>query len=115
MNIKVNFISKLTKTNTSNNIVFVKDNKIKNKFLNTIIKSVLDNQLFKDDKFAQKEFKNTNYIFVNCTNISTSSDFENIGSKLFDYLKKNKIYNSYIEANKINFSQQQFENIIHGA
>ena len=51
MNIKVNFISKLAKTNTSNNIVFVKDNKIKNKFLNTIIKSVLDNQLFKDDKF----------------------------------------------------------------
>ena len=115
MNIKVNFISKLTKTNTSNNIVFVKDNKIKNKFLNTIIKSVLDNQLFKDDKFAQKEFKNTNYIFVNCTNISVSSDFENIGSKLFDYLKKNKIDNSYIYTNKINLSQHQLEKIIHGA
>ena len=115
MNIKVNFISKLAKTNTSNNIVFVKDNKIKNKFLNTIIKPVLNNQLFKDDKFAQKEFKNTNYIFVNCTNISTSSDFENIGSKLFDYLKKNKIYNSYIDVSKINFSQYQLEKIIHGA
>ena len=44
MNIKVNFISKLSKTNTSNNIVFVKDNKIKNKVLNTIIKSILENQ-----------------------------------------------------------------------
>ena len=115
MNIKVKFISKLTKTNISNNIVFVKDNKIKNKVLNSNIKSILDNQLFKDDLFAQKEFKNTNYIFVNCKELSTSSDCENIGSKLFDYLKKNKIENSYIDANQIDFTQEQLEKIIHGA
>ena len=46
MNIKVNFISKLTKTNSVNNIVFVKDNKFKNKILNPIIKSVTNNELF---------------------------------------------------------------------
>ena len=96
MNLKVNFISKLTKTNSVNNIVFVKDNKFKNKFLNPIIKSVTDNELFKDDLFVQKEFNNSNYIFVNFKNMSTSSDCENIGSKLYDYLKKNKLENSCI-------------------
>ena len=90
MNIKVNFISDLTKTKKINNIVFFKNNNIKNKFLNSIIKSVTDNELFKDNFFVQKEFKKSNYIFVNCKKVSTSSDYENIGSKLYDYLKKTK-------------------------
>ncbi len=115
MNIKVNFISKLTKTNSVNNIVFVKDNKFKNKILNPIIKSVTNNELFKHDLFVQKEFNNSNYIFVNFKNMSTSSDCENIGSKLYDYLKKNKLENSCIETNKIDLSQDQLERIIHGA
>ena len=115
MNIKVNFISKLTKTNSVNNIVFVKDNKFKNKILNPIIKSVKNNELFKYDLFVQKEFNNSNYIFVNFKNMSTSSDCENIGSKLYDYLKKNKLENSCIETNKIDLSQDQLERIIHGA
>ena len=115
MNIKVNFISNLTKTNSVNNIVFVKDNKFKNKILNPIIKSVTNNELFKDELFVQKEFKNSNYIFVNFKNMSTSSDCEKIGSKLYDYLKKNKIENSCIETNKIDLSQDQIERIIHGA
>ena len=115
MNIKVNFISNLTKTNSVNNIVFVKDNKFKNKILNPIIKSVTDNELFKNDLFVQKEFNNSNYIFINFKNMSNSSDCEKIGSKLYDYLKKNKIENSYIETNKIDLSQDQLERIIHGA
>ena len=115
MNIKVNFISNLTKTNSANNIVFVKDNKFKNKILNPIIKSVINNELFKDDLFVQKEFNNSNYIFVNFKNMSTSSDCENIGSKLYDYLKKNKLENSCIETNKIDLSQDQLERIVHGA
>jgi len=115
MKIKVNFISNLTKTNSVNNIVFVKDNKFKNKILNPIIKSVTNNELFKDELFVQKEFKNSNYIFVNFKNMSTSSDCEKIGSKLYDYLKKNKIENSCIETNKIDLSQDQIERIIHGA
>ena len=115
MNIKVNFISKLTKTNSVNNIVFVKDKKFKNKILNPIIKSVINNELFKDDLFVQKEFNNSNYIFVNFKNMSTPSDCENIGSKLYDYLKKNKLENSFIETNKIDLSQDQLERIVHGA
>ena len=44
-----------------------------------------------------------------------SSDYENIGSKLFDYLKKNKIENSYFDVSKIDINLIQLEKIIHGA
>ena len=88
MNIKVNFTGKLSKARMINGIVFVKEKKIKNGILNLILKSVLDNELFKDQLFIQREFKNINYIFINCKNLKISSDYENIGSKLFDFLKK---------------------------
>ena len=103
MNIKVNFIRKLSKANIVNGIVFVKAKKIKNSNLNSILKSVLDNELFQDQLFIQREYKNTNYIFVNCKNLNISTDYENIGSKLFDYLKKNKIENSYFDVSKSYF------------
>ena len=115
MNIKVNFTSKLSKAKTVNEIVFVKGKKIKNSVLSSILKSVLDNQLFQDQLFIQREYKNTNYIFINCKKLSMSSDCENIGSKLFDYLKKNKIENSYVNISKIDISHVQLEMIIHGA
>jgi len=115
MNIKVNFTSKLTKAKTVNGIVFVKDNKIKNNILNPILKSVLNNQLFKDELFIQKEHMNTNYIFVNCKKLSKTPDYENIGSKLFEYLKKNKIENSYIDISKVDINHNQLEKVIHGA
>ena len=115
MNIKVNFTSKLSKAKTVNEIVFVKGKKIKNSVLSSILKSVLDNQLFQDQLFIQREYKNTNYIFINCKKLSMSSDYENIGSKLFDYLKKNKIENSYVNISKIDISHVQLEMVIHGA
>jgi len=115
MNIKVNFTSKLTKAKAVNGIVFVKDNKIKNNILNPILKSVLNNQLFKDELFIQKEHMNTNYIFVNCKKLSKTTDYENIGSKLFEYLKKNKIENSYIDISKVDIKHNQLEKVIHGA
>ena len=88
MNIKVNFIRKLPKAKTSNEIVFVKTKNIKNNKLNQILKSVLDNELFQDQLFIQKEHNNKSYIFINCKNLKISTDYENIGSKLFEYLKK---------------------------
>jgi len=115
MNIKVNFTVKLSKGKAVNEIVFVKDKKVKNNVLNSILKSVLDNQLFQDQLFIQREYNNTNYIFINCKKLSMSSDYENIGSKLFDYLKKNKIENSYIDISKIDISHVQLEKAIHGA
>ncbi len=96
MNIKVNFIGKLSKVKTIKEIVFIKGNKIKKNILNPIIKPVLNNKLFQDLLFFEKEYKSMSYVFVNCTKLSTSSDYENIGSKLFDYLKKNKIENAFI-------------------
>ena len=115
MNIKVNFTSQLSKAKTKNEIIFVKDKKIKNSFLNPILKSILDNELFLDQLFVQREYKNTNYIFVNCKKLTMSTDYENIGSKLFDYLKKNKIENSFIDISKIDITHIQLENAIHGA
>ncbi len=114
MNIKVNFIRKLSKARTINEIIFVKGKKIKNNLLNPILKSVLDNELFLDQLFIQREFKNKNFIFVNCNKLKISSDYENIGSKLFDYLNKYKIDSSYIDMSKIDISNINLEKIIHG-
>jgi len=115
MKLKVNFTSKISKSKTLNEIIFVKNKKIKNKDLNLILKAVLDNQLFKDQLFTQKEYKDLNYIFINCNKLSISSDYENIGSKLFEYLNKNKIENSYIDVHKTEINYIQLERIIHGA
>jgi len=82
--------------------------------LNPILKSVLDNQLFQDQLFSQKGFKNVDYIFVNCRKLSISSDYDNIGSKLFDYLNNSKIENSYINIGKIDINNIQLEKILHG-
>ena len=115
MKLKVNFIRKLARAKTINEIVFVKSKKVKNNNLTPILKWVLENQLFKDLEIIQREHKNKNYIFINCKKLSLSSDFESIGSKLFDYLEKNKIENSYINFNTIDISNVQLEKTIHGA
>ncbi len=115
MNLKVNFISKITKAKTLNEILFIKGKKIKNNILSPIIKTVLDNKLFQDQLIIQKEYKNVNFIFVNCKKLSTSTDFENIGSKLFEYLNKNKIENSYIDFSKADINHIQLEKVLHGA
>ena len=115
MKLKVNFISKLSKVKAINEIIFVKNKNIKNNNINLILKTVLDNQLFEEQLLIQKEHKNRNYIFINCKKLSLSSDYENIGSKLFDYLNKNKIENSYIDVKKIEINNIQLEKTIHGA
>ena len=114
MNIKVNYLSKLTRAKPANEVVFVKGKKIKNNILKTILNSVLNNKLFQDQSVIQKEYKNVSYIFLNCQKLSTSCDYENIGSKLFDYLKKNKIGNVFVDTNKIDISNIELENILHG-
>ena len=47
--------------------------------------------------------------------MSISLDYENIGSKLFDYLEKNKIHNSLINVDDNYINRLQLEKIIHGA
>ncbi len=115
MKLKVNFVSKISKVTKANELVFVKNKNIKNKGLKPVLKLILDNQLFKEQLFLQKEYKGRDYIFINCSNSSLSSDYENIGSKLFDYLKNNKIENSFIYSSNANINNIQLEKIIHGA
>ena len=114
MNIKVNFVGKLPKAMSVNEIIFVKDKKIKKVILNSILSSILENKLFHDQLFLQKEYKNVNYIFINCKKLKTSYDYESIGSKLFEYLKKNKIESSYIDSNINYLNNIQLEKVIHG-
>jgi len=115
MKLKINFVSKISKLAKANELVVVKNKNIKNKGLKPILKLILNNQLFKEQLFLQKEYKGRDYIFINCSNSSLSSDYENIGSKLFDYLKNNKIENSFIYSSNANINNIQLEKIIHGS
>jgi len=115
MKLKVNFVSKISKTNTINELVFVKNKNIRQNNLKSILKVVLENELFNEKKFMQKEYNSKNYIFINCNQLSLSSDYENLGSKLFDYLRNNKLENSFIDIKKTNINNIQLEKIIHGA
>ena len=111
MKLKVNFIRKISKVAKINEIVFIKSKKVKN--IN--LKPVLDNELFKEQLIIQKEYSNKNKIFVNCIKTSLSTDYENIGSILLDYLRKNKIEKSFIDVDKNNINKIHFERILHGA
>ena len=115
MKIKVNFASKTPKSAMANEIVFVKNKNIKNNNLKPILKTIFDNKLFKDQLFVQKEHGNKNYIFVNCSKTLLSNDYENIGSKLFEFLKNNKLENVFIDTSKTNINNIQLERTIHGA
>jgi len=115
MKLKVKFTSKLSKARSVNEIIFVKNKNIKNNNLNRILKTVLTNQLFEEQLLIQKEHENRNYIFIDCKKLSSSSDYENIGSKLFNYLNNNKIVNSFIDVKKNEINNIQLEKLVHGA
>ena len=106
MKLKVNFVRKISKAATINEIVFIKSK---------TNKSIVDNELFKEQLIFQKEQNGKNKIFVNCIKTSLSNDYEKIGSKLFDYLKNNKKEKSFIESDKSNINKINLEKILHGA
>ncbi len=114
MKLKVNFVTKLSKAKAENEIIFVKNQNLKNKNLKPILKFVLESKLFQEELFIQKEYNKRNYIFINCRKLTLSSDYENIGSKLFDYLNNSKIENSYIDIGKVDINNIQLEKILHG-
>ena len=114
MKLKVNFATKLSKAKAENEIIFVKNQNLKNKNLKPILKFVLESKLFQEKLFIQKEYNKRNYIFINCRKLTLSSDYENIGSKLFDYLNNSKIENSYIDIGKVDINNLQLEKILHG-
>ena len=66
MKLKLNYINKRNKLDKENHLIFV-NSKIIRKFDKKIdLKIVLENDLFKEKKFLQKNFDNKNYVFINC-------------------------------------------------
>ena len=113
MKLKLNFVTKKPKLSIKNELIFVKNKNFRIGRLNTI--EILNNELFKEKKISQINDNSSNYILVNCIDINKTSDFENLGSKLFDFLTENKIKNTFFNLNIQKITDLQIERILHGA
>ena len=113
MKLKLNFVTKKPKLSIKNELIFVKNKNFRIGRLNTI--EILNNELFKEKKISQINDNSSNYILVNCIDINKISDFENLGSKLFDFLTENKIKNTFFNLNIQKITDLQIERILHGA
>ena len=112
MKLKLNFVSKILKLDGKNELIFINNKNFKHKSLNQ--KEIFENELFKEKKIIQRNHHKDNYIFINCIDQKKSSDFENLGSKLFDFLSKNKIENSFFNLVSLKITNTQIERILHG-
>ena len=115
MNLNIKFVKKIPKQAKENQIILLKDQNPKNKIVKSFNKSVFSNRLFLENSFLSKNLNNKTYLFVNCEKSKTSLDYEKLGSKLYLYLKNNKIENSFIENNFSDLSNIQMEKLLHGA
>ena len=115
MNLNIKFVKKIPKQAKENQIILLKDQNPKNKIVKSFNKSVFSNRLFLENSFLSKNLNNKTYLFVNCEKSKTSLDYEKLGSKLYLYLKNNKIENSFIEKNFSDLSNIQMEKLLHGA
>ncbi len=115
MKLKVNFSVKIPNSKTISEIILVKNlgKKIKNININT--NKIFNSELFKETLFVQNQDKNNNYVIVNISKSKLTSELENIGSKLYDYLKTNKIENSFLNSKNLDINDIQLEKILHGA
>ena len=113
MKLKLNFVSKTPKLAVKNELIFINNKNFKHKTLDQ--KEIIDNELFKEKKIIQRNQDKVNYIFINCIEQKKPSDFENIGSKLFDFLSNNKIKNSFFNLSLLKVTNVQIERILHGA
>ena len=115
MNLNLKFISKKPKDINDNEIIFVKDKSIKIKYLQPLNKSLFSSKLFLEQNFIKKDYNNKSYIFVNCTKSNLSLDYEKKGSKIYEFLRENKIENSFINIGNNSLTNVQLEKILHGA
>ena len=113
MKLKINFVTKKPKLSFKNQLIFIKNKSFRIRSFN--IEEVLKNEIFKEKKILQVNNNFTNFIFVNCIDINKTSDFENLGSKLFSYLTENKIRNIFLNSNIQKITELQVERILHGA
>ena len=95
-------------------IIFLKQNNFKSNYLKPLSKSVFSSKLFKEQNFLVKDYNNKSYVFVNCINSKVSLDFEKLGSKLYIFLKDNKIEISIINNRDNSLTSIQLEKILHG-
>ena len=67
MKLNLKFVTKISKQAMDNEIIFLKQKSIKNKYLKPLGKSVFSSKLFNDQNFLKRDYNNKSYIFVNCT------------------------------------------------
>ena len=91
MKLNLNFVTKIPKEAKNNEIIFLKDKKIKNKILKPLNKYIFSNKLFTEKNFLAYNLNNKIYLLVNCTKSKTTLDYEKLGSELYLYLKNYKI------------------------
>ena len=114
MKLNLKFVNQLTNRSKDNEIIFLKQKNLKVKDLKSLDKSIFSSKLFNEQKFLKKDFNNKSYVFVNCAALKVSLDFEKIGSKLYVFLKDNKIENSKILNRNNSLTTLQLEKILHG-
>ena len=112
MKLKLNFVSKIPNLGIKNELIFINNKNFKHKTLDR--KEILEDELFKEKKIIQRNQVKSNYILINCIDQKKSSDFENIGSKLFDFLSNYKIENTFINLSLLKITNIQIERILHG-
>ena len=115
MKLNLNFANKIPKVAKNNEIIFLKEKRINRKDLNQLSKTIFSDKLFLEQNFIKKDHDNKSFVFINCTNCKVSLDFEKLGSKLFLFLKNNKIENSFINIIDNSLTNIQLEKILHGA
>ena len=115
MKLNIKFINKIAKEGNDNEIIFLKDENIKNKILKPLKKYIFSNKLFSEENFLTKNINNKTYLFVNCTKLKTTLDYEKLGSELYLYLKNHKIESSFIDTNVSSLTNIHLEKLLHGA
>ena len=113
MKLKLNFVSKIPRLAIKNELIFINNKNFKHKTFDQ--REIIDNELFKEKKIIQINQDKVNYILINCIEQKKSSDFENIGSKLFDFLSNYKIENTFINLSSLKITNVQIERILHGS
>jgi len=113
MKLKLNYVKKISKVAAKNELIFINNKKFNYKSLN--VKEITDNELFKEKKIIQRNHDQGNHILINCIDLKKTSDFENIGSKLFDFISNNKIESCFLNLSSLKITRMQIDRILHGA
>ena len=123
MSLKINYIDK-KKNPSKNRAIFVNSNnkiakfngQLDQKSINKIINFLKKNKNFKDDKIISlNEDFDQKIILIILKKSKTELDFEKLGAKFLDFLKKNEIYEIYIDTFNIQKKDKiNINSFVHG-